>query len=211
MKKRSVSLGLKNAAVRCRMASENMPAKKTKSLKGKLLLDGGRLGGSFFHRTVVLVCEHNAKGAMGLVLNRPSENRLEDVFDRELPPRLMGEILYGGGPVQPAALSYLHGDPAMESANVIDRVSVGHDIDELLEIGKSWVPSRRLRVFAGYAGWSPLQLDKEMEREAWIVHPATPALVFDVPPADLWRHILRLSKNWEHRLLAEAPENLGWN
>lgn len=188
-----------------------MPAKKSKSLKGHLLLDGGRLAGSYFNRAVVLVCEHNAKGAMGLVINRPSENRLEDVFDRELPPRLTGEILFGGGPVQPAALSYLVFDPAMETPGIVDRMSVGHDLDELLSIGNSWSSGLRLRVFAGYAGWSPRQLDQELEREAWVVHPATAGLVFDVPPADLWRHILRLSSDWEHRVLADAPENLGWN
>ena len=188
-----------------------MAAKKHKSLKGRLLLDGGRLKGSFFHRSVVLVCEHNAQGAFGLVLNRPSENRLEDVFDRELPPRLMGETLFGGGPVQPAALSYLHVDPAKTDGNVLGMVSVGHDLDELVGIGTGWNAARRLRVFAGYAGWSPLQLDKELEREAWLVHPGKAELVFDVAPTDLWPHILRLSKNWEHRLLADAPENFGWN
>ncbi len=188
-----------------------MAAKKHKSLKGRLLLDGGRLKGSFFHRSVVLVCEHNAQGAFGLVLNRPSENRLEDVFDRDLPPRLMGETLFGGGPVQPAALSYLHVDPAKTDGNVMGMVSVGHDLDELVGIGAGWNAARRLRVFAGYAGWSPLQLDKELEREAWVLHPAEAALVFDVPPTDLWRHVLRLGENWEHRLLADAPENFGWN
>ncbi len=188
-----------------------MPKKGKPSLKGQLLLDGGRLAGSYFNRTVVLVCEHNAEGAFGLILNRPSENRLEDVFERELPPRLTGQTLYGGGPVQPAALSYLHSSSLIHSANVMDELAVGHDLDELVRLADSWTPERRLRVFAGYAGWSPRQLDEEMRREAWLTHPASRELIFDVQPDQLWRHILRLSKDWQHRLLADAPEDLGAN
>ena len=67
------------------------------SLKGQLLLDGGKLCGSYFHRTVVLICEHNAEGAFGLVLNRPSEVRLAAVLGPERPDSLRTDALLGGG------------------------------------------------------------------------------------------------------------------
>jgi len=185
--------------------------KTHQSLKGQILLDGGKLRGSFFHRSVVLICEHNAEGAFGLVLNRPSENKLSDVITTDLPERLKAETLFGGGPVQPAAMSFLHSDNFVLNANVIDNLNVGHDLDDLVELGESWSPTQRVRVFAGYAGWSPGQLDDEMKREAWLTHPASVDLVFFMPAEKLWRHLLLQRSSWKERLLAEAPDDLAWN
>jgi putative transcriptional regulator len=61
-------------------------------------------------------------------------------------------------------------------------------------------------VFGGYAGWSPGQLDDEMKRKAWLVHPATPELIFDSQPETLWRRILR-EKGGMFRVLADSPED----
>lgn len=186
-------------------------AKSHTSLKGRLLLDGGKLGGGCFHRSVVLICEHNAQGAFGLVLNRPSDNKLVDVFDRQLPERLREATLFGGGPVQPAAMSYLHADTFLGEPLVIENLQVGHDLDQLLELGEGWAAGRQLRVFAGYAGWSAGQLDDEMRRESWLTVPATVALVFHEPADQLWHHVLRLRGDWQSRLLAGSPEDLAWN
>lgn len=188
-----------------------MPQKRIQSLKGNLLLDGGKLGGCWFHRSVVLICRHDATGAFGLVLNRPEDRRLSEVLGADLPEVLEPERVYLGGPVQPTALSFLHLDPAMLVPNVIDHVRVAHDLDELVEVGRGWLPTHRLRVFAGYAGWSAGQLEREMRQEAWLTHPATAELVFDVPPDGLWRTILKSRTHWEERILADAPEDLGWN
>ncbi len=185
--------------------------KPFRSLKGQLLLDGGRLVGSYFHRTVVLVCEHNAEGAFGLVLNRPSENRLEDVFPGELPDAIREGILFAGGPVQPAALSYLHPPPAGTRGGVLPGLSVGHDLDRLIALGSAGSPPPFLRVFAGYAGWSPGQLDDELRRGSWLVHKASAEFLATVPPSELWRRILRSRTAWEERLLADAPEDLSFN
>ena len=92
-----------------------------KFLKGKLLLDGGVLRGSFFHHTVVLVCEHNAEGAFGLVLNRAASNKVGEVLVADLPDRLRESPLFLGGPVQPTALSFLHADSFIPDANVFPK------------------------------------------------------------------------------------------
>ncbi|MCW5558292.1 MAG: YqgE/AlgH family protein [Verrucomicrobiae bacterium] len=182
------------------------------SLRGYLLLDGGKLRGSSFHRTVVLICQHTPEGAFGLVLNRPSDNRVGDVIEAELPDVLHRQPLFGGGPVQPAALSYLHTRPDASSDAIFDGLTVGHDLQELIAIGTAGV-SRELplRVFAGYAGWGPGQLDDEMAREAWLSEPATMDLVFGTPPSLLWGQILRSRGDWQSRLLAESPDDLSWN
>ncbi len=68
----------------------NGPAK---ILKGKLLLDGGDLTGSFFHRTVLLICEHNAEGAFGLVLNRSSGSKVGELVVADLPETLKCAVI----------------------------------------------------------------------------------------------------------------------
>lgn len=181
-------------------------AKTHKSLKGYLLLDGGNLRGSWFHRTVVLVCQHDADGAFGLVLNRDSGRKVGDALVADLPERIKEQTLYIGGPVQPTAMSYLHTDDYLPDANVLPNLNVGHSLDELIELGESFSPTQKIRLFAGYAGWSPGQLDDEIKRKAWLVHPASIRLVFDVPPADLWRVVL-LEKGPAYVLLAHSPED----
>ena len=181
-----------------------------KSLKGMLLLDGGKLGGSVFHRSVVLICQHDAQGAFGLVLNRPTDKKVGDVLLGDPPASLREQLLYLGGPVQTPALSYLHADDFLPFGNVLENLNLGHSLDDLLELGASFSGSQRIKVFAGYAGWSPGQLEDEMKRAAWVTHPAALDLVFNPDTTTLWSSILR-QKGWEYRLLADSPEDLEAN
>lgn len=176
------------------------------SLKGQLLLDGGNLRGSWFHRTVVLVCQHDPEGAFGLVLNRDAGRKVGDALVANLPESIKELDLLVGGPVQPTAMSYLHTDAFLPDANVLPNLSLGHSLDELVELAESFSPARRFRLFAGYAGWSPGQLDEELQRQAWLTHPASLHWVFDVPPAALWGQVL-LAKGPSFRLLAISPED----
>jgi putative transcriptional regulator len=186
-----------------------MPEKKT-FLKGQLLLDSGQLQGSFFARTVVLICQHDAEGAFGLVLNRASGESVGEKIVAALPDSLKGFPLYLGGPVQPSALSFLHSDTFLADANVMPNLSLGHSLDELVDLGESLSPTRKIKMFAGYAGWSAGQLEGEMKRKAWLTHPATLELVFDSPPEQLWQDILR-QKGWQYRILAQSPDDLSSN
>ena len=181
-----------------------------KSLKGQVLLDGGKLRGSFFHRTVVLICQHDPQGAFGLVLNRASGKHVGEMIVADMPDNLKTEPLYLGGPVQPSALSYLHTDHFLLNANVISNINLGHSLDDLVEIGQSFSSTQQVRVFAGYAGWSPGQLDEEIKRDAWLAHPASVDLIFHAKPDELWQMILR-QKGWKYRLLSQTPEDLSWN
>jgi putative transcriptional regulator len=182
--------------------------KTSQSLRGQLLLDGGKLHGSFFHRSVVLICQHDDEGAFGLILNRSTENKVGDAVVADLPTRLKDELLFIGGPVQPTALSYLHSDILLPAANVMDTLQVGHSVDGLVDIADSYSPSQKIRMFAGYAGWDAGQLDKEMARNDWLVHPATLDLVFNIKPEKLWQEIL---KQKGMVLLSQSPEDLSWN
>src|SRR5688572_16797765 len=99
-----------------------------KSLKGQLILDNGKLRGSFFHRSVVLICQHDSEGAFGLVLNRSTNNKVGEALIANLPDTLKEEALFLGGPVQPQALSFLHNDAYLPDANVINNLNLGHSL-----------------------------------------------------------------------------------
>ena len=150
----------------------------------------------YFHRTVILVVEHSDQGAFGLVLNRPSETTVGEASP-EL-AELVGEehLLFVGGPVQPNAVTAIgeHPDPADATKLIVGSVGMV-DLDDPPELS-------RIRVFAGYAGWSAGQLDGELEQEAWItedVHPDDP-----FSDGDLWAAVLH-RKGGEYSLLARMP------
>src|ERR1019366_1060473 len=120
-------------------------AEKKTFLKGQLLLDSGQLQGSFFARSVVLICQHDAEGAFGLVLNRSTGETVGDKIVADLPEALKGCPLYEGGPVQPSALSFLHSDAFLADANVMPNLSLGHSLDSLVELGEPLSPAGRSR------------------------------------------------------------------
>jgi putative transcriptional regulator len=179
-------------------------------LKGQLLLDSGQLRGSFFQRSVVLICQHDAEGAFGLILNRSTGSSVGEMIVADLPDALKSNTLFLGGPVQPTALSFLHSDSFITDANVMPNLSLGHSIDALMELGESFSATRKLKMFAGYAGWSPGQLEDEMKRKAWLTHPASLDLVFEAEPDKLWQSILQ-TKGWKYKLLSQMPEDLSLN
>src|ERR1700742_101969 len=113
-------------------------AGNSKYLKGQLLLDSGQLNGSFFQRTVVLICQHDAEGAFGLVLNRTSGNKLGEMIIADVPEPLKEQPLYLGGPVQLSALSFLHSDSFLTEASVMPNLDLGHSLESLVELSSSF-------------------------------------------------------------------------
>jgi len=186
-------------------------AAKPKFLQGHLLLDSGELGGSFFARTVVLICQHDAEGAFGLVMNRLTGNKVGEALVADLPDVLKISPLHLGGPVQPTALSFLHTDAFLPDANVMPNLNLGHSLDSLLELSDSFSQDRKVKVFAGYAGWSQGQLESELQRKAWLTHPASLELLFETPPEQLWSKILKAKGGARNRLLSQMPDDLSRN
>lgn len=183
----------------------------TKSLRGQLLLDAGDLGGSFFARSVVLLCQHDAEGAFGLVLNNDSGRLFGDVVTVDLPERLRNHPVFLGGPVQPTAMSYLVSDDFLPDANVMPNLRLGHSLEELIELGNSFSPTQKLRTFAGYSGWGPGQLEGELKRGSWLVIPATLDIVFDPEPARLWSRLIRQQGGWRNVILSQLPPDPSLN
>ena len=161
-----------------------------RSLQGRLLVATPALGDPNFARSVVLVAEHGPDGAMGLILNRPL-----GVTVREAVPILGefvadGEAVHQAGPVQPEAVMALADFVDHDRAAAIAFGSVGFlpaDADETLDPASVV----RARVFAGYAGWGPGQLEDELEEEAWVDVPAEIGDCFADDPDGLWRAAIR--------------------
>ena len=162
------------------------------SLKGKLLVATPALVDENFFRTVVLIVEHNIEGAVGVVLNRPSDmplsgSPLGDWEDVAADPALV----FVGGPVQPDAavcLARAHTDDRPDGFEpVIDGLGV---LDLGREIGQVRT-GVRIRVFAGYAGWGARQLEGEIDEGAWYVIEADPEDALSSQPVGLWRFVLK--------------------
>ena len=179
-----------------------------RSLKGQLLVAAPALVDPNFRRTVVLVGEHTDEGALGVVLNRPAETTVREALP-ELTAIVEGaEQVFVGGPVQPSAIVVIADfvEPDRAGSLVLDTVGfLSAEVDPL-ELGEV----RRARVFAGYAGWGPGQLDGELEEESWIVEQALPEDVFTSDPDDLWSDVLR-RKGGAFGLLALMPPDPSMN
>ncbi len=173
-------------------------------MRGKLLIAGPRLLDPNFWRTVVLVIEHTEEGALGVVLNRPSETtvgeavpQLEDLVD-------LGDQLFIGGPVQPSSVIVLAQFEDPDDAALIAFEDVG-----VLGAGSSpedgpVAAVRTGRAFVGHSGWGPGQLDGELERGDWILESARLPDAFTPEPATLWSEVLT-RKGGNYALIARMP------
>lgn len=160
------------------------------SLRGQLLVAGPALVDPNFRRTVVLIGEHSDEGAMGVVLNRVSTALVDDAVPPIASLTAPDEPVYLGGPVQPQAVVVLADFADVEQAEVMVIDSIGFlpgEIEDTSAVGEL----RGVRVFAGYAGWGPGQLEDELEERAWIVVPARRSDVFTTAPETLWGDVLR--------------------
>jgi len=178
------------------------------SLKGNLLIAGPALIDPNFWRAVVLLGEHSDEGALGVVLNRASDAAVDEAV-----PELgvladnMGSV-HVGGPVQPSAIVVLadFAEPERAVSLVLDSVGfLPSEVDP-----DTFGELRRARVFAGYAGWGPGQLEGELEEGSWIVEPALADDVFTSEPNSLWSDVLK-RKGGPFGVLALMPPNPSLN
>jgi putative transcriptional regulator len=165
---------------------------RVESLKGRLVVASPVLGDPNFDRTVVLMLEHNEEGALGLVLNRPSEVEVDQPLSDWRRFAAHPPVVFVGGPVSRESVIGLArlndaglGDrwqPVAPPTGVIDLTvdadEVGGAIDDV-------------RIFSGYAGWAPEQLEGEIEEGAWFVVDTMPSDPFTAEPDNLWRVVLR--------------------
>jgi putative transcriptional regulator len=179
----------------------------SESVRGRLLVATPDLRDPNFSRTVVLMLEHGDDGALGVVLNRPIDLTVADVLPDWADLSSAPACLFVGGPVAPTAVIGLgRGEgpvfqPLFDGLGTLDL-----DLDPALYA--STMPS--LRVFVGYAGWSPGQLELELAAGGWLVVDLASDDPFSADPSQLWQAVLR-RQGGRLAMFASAPEDPSTN
>lgn len=165
---------------------------KNKELKeGSILLSEPLLPDENFSRTVVLICEHNDKGTVGLVLNRITISKLSDVVDGfdsvDLP-------LYNGGPVERDVLQFIHtiGPEVPETTCIGEGIYWGGELDYIRDLAKKGtLKASQICFFIGYAGWGKYQLYNEIAEKSWLVSDLDPVPMLTVKSDEMWEYCVR--------------------
>ncbi len=181
-------------------------------IKGRLLLAAPPLEDPNFDRTVIYMLEHHDEGAVGVVINRSSGEALDEPLDRWIDLQTAPSSVFEGGPVESTALIALVAakDPDVDDEALTPIVGVIASADLTADPAIVAASVNEVRVFRGYAGWGPGQLEGEIDAGAWLVLDAQTSDVFTKAPDELWREVLRRQPGrlaW----LANAPDDLSMN
>jgi len=186
---------------------------EAESLSGQLLVATPLLGDPNFRRTVILIVEDEPEeGTLGVVLNRPTEVQVEQVLESWTDLVTGPSVVFRGGPVSPnsaLALALAQGDDeplgwrSLEGSSLTSSIGLV-DLEAPPELLAGGITS--LRVFAGYAGWGPGQLQSEIEEGAWYVLAGEPTDAFLAEPERLWQEVLR-RQGGEFAIVATYPDD----
>ena len=179
--------------------------------KGTLLIASPEIENGMFFRGVILLCEHNASGSFGLLINKQ--------LDLELPEEILNfndisnphVSIRAGGPVQTNQMMILHTDEesANHTLNICEGVFLGGDLQFLQEMIQSET-GPYIHLCFGYAGWTAGQLEREFLDGSWYIHKATSDLIFKTQAKDMWRTILR-QMGGKYGTLSMLPDDLSVN
>jgi putative transcriptional regulator len=175
------------------------------SLRGRLLVAAPPLVDPNFDRTVVLMLEHGDEGALGLVLNRPSDTDLADAVPDWNALASHPAVVFVGGPVSPDSVIALARSDAPDERDGWVPIAAGFGTVDLARAPEEVAAViEGVRVFLGYAGWAPGQLEGELEQGAWIVVDFAIDDAFGSAPGDLWKRVLR-RQGGRIAMFANAP------
>ncbi len=187
----------------------------SESLRGKFLIASTHLRDSSFFKTAVLIVEHGPDGAMGLVINRPSDCTVAHALTGHLDLSDTTSLVFDGGPVEPAALFVVHNSACLDpkEAPVVPDVYMGSSaevFEDIVQAVEECGDDLKYRVFSGCAGWGPGQLEGELERCDWLVCDAEAQYVYHEDPYALWD--ILLNKSYEsNRMLPLECDHPEWN
>ncbi|EMY71756.1 YqgE/AlgH family protein [Leptospira vanthielii] len=163
------------------------------STRGKLLISNSSVIQDFFHKTVILMVDHDDDGAFGLVLNKPTDQTMESLIKNLPESAYSNKQVFSGGPVDNMFVSIIHNgkqteDPGVE---IVPGIYMARSFDTMIEVLSS--DQIQFRVLQGYAGWSSGQLESEFERLSWVVSDQVDeSIVFREDESEVvWREALR--------------------
>lgn len=183
----------------------------TESLRGKFLVAGPQLRDTNFFKTVILLIEHAGDGAMGLVVNRPSSLTVGNALAGHLEVHDGEEMVFVGGPVEPADLFLIHSDQGVAAAyggpvEILPQLYVTNSAEQFEAVLTSNSHGVWRKVFSGYAGWGPSQLEMELSRGDWLIAEAEPSHLFRTSAYDLWDKLKDIVSR-SHRIFPGDVQN----
>ena len=183
---------------------------KERVTSGKILLAEPFMLDPNFKRAAVLMCEHDAGGSIGFIMNKPLSMRVDELIAGF--PQFNAEIFFGG-PVSTDTIHYVHnkGDLLEDSIHIVDGVYWGGSFEKLKSLitNKLILPDD-IRFFVGYSGWSEGQLDEEMKLGSWLVADMYSNYLFKTMPKELWQQVMA-NKGNTYSVIAQLPEGANWN
>ena len=176
--------------------------------KGRLLIAMPMLNDPNFWQAVVLLCNYGPDGALGVVLNRPTEVAVSALI-HDFPNLAGGERIYEGGPVAKNGMLVLCRGSVNGGNNIVGDISLAKDLESLKAVDNT-ESSSEIRCYLGYAGWTPGQLEAEIKTGAWRTMRADSTLIFDADSTVLWPQMMRrLGPEWA--FYATMPLNPNMN
>jgi putative transcriptional regulator len=177
--------------------------------KGRILIAEPFLSGSYFNRSIIFLADHNEKGTIGFILNKPVDFPVKD-FHNEFPD--YDDTLYLGGPVNIESIYFIHtlGDHIPGSTPIIGNLYLGGDYDHLKDlINSGFATKNQVRFFLGYSGWDKDQLKEEIEEDSWLVADISVDLVLD-RNNELWKKMVK-KQGGKYKMWENFPENPSMN
>jgi len=167
------------------------------SLHHHFLIAMPALADTFFHRSVIYICEHDEQGAMGLIINKPTPVMLPELLDhleiKNPEPHLRTMPVFFGGPVQKEQGIVIHNSdkPWRTTLSLANNVFITTSTDILEKVGSTQGPEKAL-VTLGYAGWEAGQLEQEISDNSWLTVAADDHVLFDTPADQRWHAAAKL-------------------
>ena len=185
----------------------------------RFLIATRQVKGLFFEKSVVLLIQHNRNGAMGLILNRPSETPVADLLAEPEDTKeesggeektLRTDRLYVGGPVDPSQIVFLvkETEPPLRSVPILPGVYASSESDVLERFSENLIPPEHFRAYVGYAGWGPGQLEGEIKRGDWFQGSGQSEVIFDPKPELTWERLVAEHEGVQVRTMRKSTGKL---
>ncbi len=182
----------------------------TKIKAGSVLIaEPSIIGDVSFQRSVVMIANHDEKGSVGFIMNKPLTHTLSDIV-----PAITQEFrVFNGGPVEQDNLYFIHNVPHLvpDSVEISDGIYWGGDFEKIIDLIKqNEITADNVKFFLGYSGWSANQLNDEMQTNSWVLVDTDIQNIISQPAIDYWRNQI-VALGGEYLLWANAPENPAHN
>jgi putative transcriptional regulator len=160
--------------------------------KGKLLIASPQVGGPYFYQSVVLLLDYQPGGALGLIINQPTEIELARLLPDVEALRGRPDRAFFGGPVdrERMMLLFRSSEPLPDSRRIVGEIHASGSFETLRKVVGSGATASRFRAYVGSAGWAMGQLDGEVARGDWLIAPGEASIVFEMDPEKIWRELI---------------------